>query len=197
MRWPPWSSKSTSKDDEGIKPSVSWTDSLNATDWTHYTDPRTVIPTILLTGTTLLLVRLYRSYLRRIPGAANIQPGFFRRRSLFGRVTSVGDGDNFRLFHTPGGRLTGWEWMPGRKVPNKREELKDRTVRSKDYWIRICEEGDFLMLVDQKGPHPPRRHRRARTRPLRPPFSALLQRSAHLAHRVCPASTRARLRLQA
>ena len=129
MRWPPWSSRSPSQDDEDIKPSVSWTNSLNATDWAHYTDPRTVIPTILLTGTTLLLVRLYRSYLRRIPEAANIQPGFFRRRSLFGRVTSVGDGDNFRLFHTPGGRLAGWGWMPGRNVPTKREELKDRTVR--------------------------------------------------------------------
>lgn len=130
MRWPPWSSTAPSKDIEDLKPRVSWTNSLNATDWTHYTEPRTVIPTVLLTGTSLLLFSLHRSYLRRIPGAANIQPGFFRRRSLFGRVTSVGDGDNFRLFHTPGGRLAGWEWMPGRKVPQKREELKDRTVRS-------------------------------------------------------------------
>ena len=137
MRWPPWSTPS--KHDEDVKRSVSWTDSLNATDWTHYTDPRTVIPTILLTGTTLFLVRLYRFYLRRIPEAASIQPGFFRRRSLFGRVTSVGDGDNFRLFHTPGGRLTGWGWIPGRKVPQKRDALKDRTVRSRTGYLLLRE----------------------------------------------------------
>lgn len=128
MRWPSWSSQSI-KDQDGNTKSVSWTETLNATDWAHYTDPRTVIPTIILTGTTLLSVRFYRSYLRRIPQATNIQPGFWRRRSLLGRVTSVGDGDNFRLFHTPGGRLAGWGWIPGRKVPEKREDLKEKTVR--------------------------------------------------------------------
>lgn len=60
----------------------------------------------------------------------------------------MGDGDNFRLFHTPGGRLTGWEWMPGRKVPTKREELKDRTVRFKGLVGSVsARRGDFLMLV--------------------------------------------------
>lgn len=123
MRWPPWSTK------DPEKTAVNWVDSLNATDWSHYTDPRTIIPTIFLTSTALLSVRVYRSYLRRIPQAASIQPAFWRRRSLFGNVTSVGDGDNFRLFHTPGGRAAGWGWIPGRKVPNKREDLKDKTVR--------------------------------------------------------------------
>ena len=130
MRWPPWST-TNSKDQKDKARSVSWTDSLNATDWEHYTDPRTIIPTVILTGSILLWARFYRSYLRRIPQAANIQPAFWRRRSLLGRVTSVGDGDNFRLFHTPGGRLAGWGWMPGRRVPNKREDLKDKTVRCK------------------------------------------------------------------
>lgn len=124
MRWPPWSSK-----DQNEKIQVKWADTLNATDWSHYTDPRTVIPTILLTSTALLLARLHHSYLRRIPQAGSIQPAFWRQRSLLGRVTSVGDGDNFRLFHTPGGRLAGWGWIPGRRVPEKREELKDKTVR--------------------------------------------------------------------
>lgn len=133
MRWPPWSSDSpSSSDDEPTskpKDPISWTTTLNATDWSHYTDPRTIIPTVLLTGTTFFFYRFYRSYLRRIPQAASISPGFWRKRSLFGTVTSVGDGDNFRLFHTPGGRLAGWGWLPGRKkVPGRREELKDRTV---------------------------------------------------------------------
>lgn len=127
MRWPPWSSTSSTGRDERPQP-VSWIESLNAIDWAHYTDPRTVIPTVLLTGTVLLSTRFYRLYLRRIPQAVHIQPAFWRRRSLLGRVTSVGDGDNFRLFHTPGGRLAGWGWMPGRKVPRKTKDLKDKTV---------------------------------------------------------------------
>lgn len=127
MRWPSWSSTSSKGHDHESQP-VSWTDSLNAIDWEHYTDPRTLIPTVVLTGAALLSTRLYRLYLRRIPQAADIQPGFWRRRSLLGRVTSVGDGDNFRLFHTPGGRLAGWGWMPGRKVPHNMKDLKDKTV---------------------------------------------------------------------
>ena len=125
MRWPP----DSSKDDDDKRSPVSWTDSLNATDWRHYTDPRTLIPTVLLTTTILLSVRLYRSYLRRIPGADYIRPAFFRKRSLFGTVTRVGDGDNFHLFHTPGGRLAGWGWFPGRKIPEDRKVLKGNTVR--------------------------------------------------------------------
>ena len=137
MRWP-WRSSTTSDDRDNKPGSVSWTDSLNATDWKHYTDPRTVIPTIILTGSALLLTRFHRSYLRRIPQAASIQPNFWRKRSLFGRVTSVGDGDNFRMFHTPGGRLAGWGWLPGRRVPERREDLKDRTVRS----VRVLSKRD-------------------------------------------------------
>lgn len=97
MRWPPWSAESERDRNDKKKP-VSWTDNLNATDWSHYTDPRTVIPTILLTTTILVSARLYRTYLRRIPEAAHIKPTFFRKRSLFGTVTRVGDADGCRLF---------------------------------------------------------------------------------------------------
>lgn len=71
-------------------------------------------------------LQLYANYLRRIPGAVYVRQSFFRNRSLFGRVTSVGDGDGFHMFHTPGGRATGWGWFRG--VPEKRKDLKDRTV---------------------------------------------------------------------
>ena len=124
MRWPPWSSKNS--DDK--KPD-KWSDTLNATDWTHYKNPRNVIPVVLLTATILGSYSFYRSYLRRIPRASLIQPTFWRKRSLFGRVTKVGDGDGFRLFHMPGGRLAGWEWLPWRRVPKGRAGLKDNTVR--------------------------------------------------------------------
>lgn len=123
MSWPP----SSSNDDNKKKRPVSWTNNLNATDWSHYTDPRNLVPTLLLTTTILVSVRLYRSYLRRIPEATHIRPGFFRKRSLFGTVTRVGDADNFHLFHTPGGRLTGWGWFPGRRIPEKKA-LKGNTV---------------------------------------------------------------------
>ncbi|KAF4555822.1 Endonuclease-like protein [Elsinoe fawcettii] len=74
-----------------------------------------ILPTAILTALSLGSITLYKSRLRRIPDAAHIPPSFFRRRSLYGYVPSVGDGDNFRLFHTPGGRLAGWGWLPSRR----------------------------------------------------------------------------------
>ena len=109
------------------KKPVSWNGSLNKTDWAHYAEPRNWVPTLLVTTAALGLLQFYRSYLRRIPGTDHITPGFFRRRSLLGRVTSVGDGDNFHLYHTPGGRLAGWDWL--RNVPKDRKEIRGRTVR--------------------------------------------------------------------
>jgi len=99
-----------------------------------FSQPQTIVATAVLTTACLGLFKFYRSYLRRIPQATNITPGFLRRRSLVGKVTSVGDGDNFRFYHTPGGRLAGWGWLPGRRVPTDKKELKDKTVRqTQDY----------------------------------------------------------------
>jgi hypothetical protein len=123
MRWPPWSSDDDKKRVEG-----TWAESLSAHDWAAYGEPRQFIPILLASATTLVFYHGYRTYLRRIPDAVRINAGFFRRRSLYGKVTSVGDGDNFRIFHTPGGRLAGWGWAPGRKIPEERGKLKDNTV---------------------------------------------------------------------
>jgi endonuclease YncB( thermonuclease family) len=41
-------------------------------------------------------------------------------------VTSVGDGDNFRFFHTPGGRLAGWGWL--RSIPTDKKALRNQTI---------------------------------------------------------------------
>ena len=73
--------------------------------------------------------------MRRIPEASQIYSSFFRKRSLYGKVTSVGDADNFRLYHTPGGILLGWGWFPGRKVPTDPRELRQRTVGACGYFI--------------------------------------------------------------
>ena len=41
----------------------------------------------------------------------------------------MGDGDGCRVFHTPGGRLAGWGWFPGRTIPKEVKLLKGNTVR--------------------------------------------------------------------
>lgn len=141
MPWPSWlsfSSQKTKKEEDTAskdgaslseKLAGSWETSLNKTDYTHYTSTQTITISAITTLTTLALVRLWKTYLRRIPTVDYLKPGLFRRRSIYGYVTRVGDGDNFHLFHTPGGRLMGWGWMPGRKVQTlKGKELKDRTV---------------------------------------------------------------------
>jgi hypothetical protein len=170
---------------------VSWTEPLNATDWSHYTDPRTIVPTLLLTSTILISVRVYRSYLRRIPEATYIRPGFFRKRSLFGTVTRVGDADNFHLFHTPGGRLTGWGWLPGRKVPEKKADLKGKTV-----FLRSIRVGNSFILILCLDTRPYCRNRRARRCTFRQTGATLLRRSSRMAQIIYPESPSTRLYLQ-
>ena len=95
-------------------------------DWHSYLTPQTIISTVILTSGCIGFYKFYRTFLRRIPVATNISPGFFRKRSVFGKVTSVGDGDNFRIFHTPGGILTGWGWW--RSIPADKKALRNNTV---------------------------------------------------------------------
>ncbi|KAJ5787971.1 hypothetical protein N7457_002961 [Penicillium paradoxum] len=131
MRWPPWSSESTNdeqKQTPGSWPSSAANNPSSVLDWTAFTEPRTLVPTLVLTSGILLGVRFHRKYLRRIRDAPSISSSYLRRRSIFGQVTSVGDGDNFRIFHTPGGRLAGWGWLPWKKVPTVKKQLKDNTV---------------------------------------------------------------------
>ncbi|KAF7560893.1 hypothetical protein G7046_g3263 [Stylonectria norvegica] len=128
MVWP-FGSADPGKDerpDEAKKSSVTWSDTLGDLDLDRFTAAREWAPVALLSLAGLGAIQLYTNYLRRIPGAAFVRPNFFRNRSLFGRVTSVGDGDNFHMFHTPGGRAVGWGWL--RKVPETRKELKNRTI---------------------------------------------------------------------
>ncbi|KAM0283644.1 hypothetical protein ACHAQH_002423 [Verticillium albo-atrum] len=83
-------------------------------------------PVFLTAVGSLGAFMFYQTYLRRFAGAGSIQENFFRRRSLLGRVTSVGDGDGFHLYHTPGGKLAGWGWL--RKIPEGRTNLKGETI---------------------------------------------------------------------
>ncbi|KAL3457069.1 putative endonuclease lcl3 [Aspergillus heterothallicus] len=138
MRWPPWSPKSQSaggnNDDSEDQPqrrqqtSITITDALSSLTWDSFINPQALIPTAILTTTILSAARFHRRYLRRFPDAMSIPTVYFRRRSIIGKVTSVGDGDNFRIFHTPGGRLAGWGWLPWKRVPKVKKELRDNTI---------------------------------------------------------------------
>lgn len=123
----------TSLATSSFKQPTDWSSLLTTSAYQLFTARENILPTIILTSTCLAFYTFYRSYLRRIPAAGNISPGFFRKRSIVGRVTSVGDGDNFRIFHTPGGRLAGWGWLPWRRVPKERKELKNKTVSTAQF----------------------------------------------------------------
>ncbi|CAK4034851.1 Hypothetical predicted protein [Lecanosticta acicola] len=92
----------------------------------RFTTTQTVGACILTTAATLGLLRLYKTHLRRIPSIDYLKPEALRKRSLYGYVTSVGDGDNFHLFHTPGGRLAGWRLF--RTVSSDRKALQKKTL---------------------------------------------------------------------
>lgn len=128
MRWP-WSG---ADDDQKKSGSVGSTPAAVPYGLTNlprtWTEPQTLIPSVALTVATVFGLRFYKSYLRRIPTVNHIKPDYFRRRSLFGQVTSVGDADNFRLYHTPGGRIAGWGWLPWKRVPTKKDGLTKQTV---------------------------------------------------------------------
>ena len=150
MRWP-WigNSDEAVSNSEIHKRSESPISTVSLTDWRAYLSPQVVLPTVVSTATVLTGRRLYKLYIRRIPAASRITSAFWRKRSLFGTVTSVGDGDGFRLFHTPGGRLTGWGWVPGRTVPSGKA-LKDQTVSLQD---RRPIKGNHAKLGPDLSPH--------------------------------------------
>ncbi|EEY18595.1 DUF339 domain-containing protein [Verticillium alfalfae VaMs.102] len=110
---------------EGREPAKSWNSLLPKPD-PPLQAAKEWAPVFLTAVGSLAAFMFYQSYLRRFAGAASIQENFFRKRSLLGRVTSVGDGDGFHLYHTPGGKLAGWGWL--RKIPEGRSNLKGETI---------------------------------------------------------------------
>lgn len=199
MRWPPWSTESSDDDKQRPErnsnsstassyPTPAPNSSDSALDWTAFTEYRTLVSTLLLTSGILLGVRFHRSYLRRIPDAPSISPSFLRHRTIFGKVTSVGDGDNFRIFHTPGGRLAGWGWLPWKKIPTTKKELKDNTVRAiarpppDANPAPIFEPRKLTHFPFVPDSHPLSRYRRPRTRTFRPPRTTIRPRSPPVAH---------------
>ncbi|CAL1697475.1 unnamed protein product [Somion occarium] len=72
-------------------------------------------------------IAFHRRYLRRLPNSEWITPDMIaKKRWIKGKVTSVGDNDNFRVYHTP---WLGWNWpLKFRRIPSTSKELKDQTI---------------------------------------------------------------------
>lgn len=183
--------RTTPSPSDSRKP-VDWSSFLTTSFYQLFNAKENIVPTAILTGTCLAFYAFYRSYLRRIPAAGNISPGFFRKRSLIGRVTSVGDGDNFRIFHTPGGRLAGWGWLPWRRVPNERKELKDKTVN--EISQEVCNACSWLMWMTDS--YPTCWSRRARACSFRKTIATIFAGCARVVEVLCSQSTSTGICLQ-
>ncbi|KAL1411318.1 putative endonuclease lcl3 [Vanrija albida] len=95
--------------------------------WAH--DPRVVAAasaSLAVLG-TLGGVRVYRRFFKRIRNADSLSTAVLDKKPwIRGVVTRVGDGDNFRLYHTPG---PFWRYpFKLRRVPSTPKELKDNTL---------------------------------------------------------------------
>lgn len=83
---------------------------------------------------------LVHQYLVRHPTARHLTPKHLGGKcSLVGKVTAVGDGDNFRLYHMPGGRLAGWGLL--RHAPRTTKLLKGQTLHIRIAGIDAPERG--------------------------------------------------------
>jgi len=85
---------------------------------------------------------VHRRYYRRFPNSDWITPDVFaKKRWIKGVVTSVGDADNFRLYHTPG---LGWSLpLKLRFIPSKSKDLKDQTLHIRMAGIDAPEAAHF------------------------------------------------------
>jgi len=77
---------------------------------------------------TIAAAAIYRRHGVRLRGGAWVTPQWTdNRRWIRGVVTSVGDGDNFRLFHTSA--LGGYRWpLKLRGIPTKTKDLTNETI---------------------------------------------------------------------
>ncbi|KAI3608704.1 mitochondrial protein [Moniliophthora roreri] len=104
--------------------------------------PEVLIAFVAGSATTIAASRLYVRYLRRIKNHDWITPDVIEKKRWFkGYVTSVGDGDNFRFYHTPG---IGWRWpLKFRRIPETNKELKDQTIHIRIAGVDAPECGHF------------------------------------------------------
>lgn len=82
----------------------------------YKTSQEVIIGTVILTSIVLGSKYGFTRYLKQYKEVKDIPSSAYKKRWLYGKVTAVGDGDNFRFFHTPGGILGGWHTV--RTVPS-------------------------------------------------------------------------------
>lgn len=81
-----------------------------------WSNPKVILFSLMLTGSILTSLSVFNRYFKRYESAKDIPSHIFKKSFLKGKVTSVGDGDNFHFYHTPGGVLGGWGWL--RETPS-------------------------------------------------------------------------------
>ncbi|QGN17202.1 putative endonuclease YGL085W [Kluyveromyces marxianus] len=100
--------------------------------------PTVLILSILLTGGFITASSLFNKHFKQYKSAKDIPQSVFRKEWLYGKVTSVGDGDNFHFFHTPSGILGGWGWL--RSVPELQKvtiQPSKKATQSLSLWDKI------------------------------------------------------------
>jgi len=121
MAWPSWASWGDSKSpDELVSKVKARIESLPP-------------PVLALSGfalgsmTTVTVTLVYARFFRRLKNGDWLTPDYFaKRRWIKGVVTSVGDSDNFRLYHTPS---FGWRWpIKFRRIPSAAKDLSNQTL---------------------------------------------------------------------
>ncbi|WWC70799.1 uncharacterized protein I206_104751 [Kwoniella pini CBS 10737] len=91
---------------------------------------------------TLGSITGYRRYWRRIRNANSVTTGMLDRKTwIRGVVTSVGDGDNLRLYHTPGPFFR--YPLKIRTIPSTTKELKDETIHIRIAGVDAPENAHF------------------------------------------------------
>ncbi|GCE99780.1 putative endonuclease lcl3 [Zygosaccharomyces mellis] len=70
-----------------------------------------LILSLFFSGSFIGAWAFFNRFLKQYTKATDIPQNVFRKRWLFGKVTAVGDGDNFHFFHAPGGLMAGWGWL--------------------------------------------------------------------------------------
>lgn len=72
---------------------------------------KVVLLSLFFSGSFIGAWAFFNRFLKQYTKATEIPQNIFRKHWLFGKVTAVGDGDNFHFFHAPGGLMAGWGWL--------------------------------------------------------------------------------------
>lgn len=99
--------------------------------------PKVFLLSLFLTGGFFASYVLFNRYLKQFKSSKDIPSNIFKKQYIYGKVTSVGDSDNFHLFHTPLGIFNGWGWI--RAVPELAKSDNIRTIKSKQipFWKKL------------------------------------------------------------